>query len=51
MAQDDDKLRTKRDRIERLRKRLGEPAESGAEEVMKLRNIIKALLDLLADEL
>lgn len=47
MAQDDDKQRTKRDRIERLRKRLEAIKTSDP----FLVNIIKGILDILADEL
>lgn len=51
MAQDQHN-RTIRDKIERLRRRMGEgPEDSGAAEVMKLRNVVKGILDLLADEL
>ena len=46
MAQDDDKQRTTRERIERLRERLRE-----AKTWEQLRNVMKGVLDLLADEL
>jgi hypothetical protein len=46
LAQDDDKQRTTRERIERLRERLRE-----AKTWEQLRNVMKGILDLLADEL
>lgn len=51
MAQDDDKQRTKRDRIERLRKRLDELKLVAGSDAARLIAILKGLLDLLDDEL
>lgn len=49
MAQDDDKQRTKRDRIERLRQRVRKMSQDNPSN--PLVPILKGILDLLADEL
>lgn len=46
MSQQDDRLRTRRERIERLRIRL-----RAAGDVSALKVVLQAVLDLLADEL
>ena len=46
MARDNEPQRSKADRIERLRKRL-----DGHVELPQLRDVLKGILDLLADEL
>lgn len=52
MARSDHSDRTKAERIERLKQRMGEqPSNNPAAEVLKLRGILKGILDLLADEL
>lgn len=50
MAQDDDKQRTKRDRIERLRRRLDGVRGVDAD-IATVVGILKGVLDILADEL
>lgn len=50
MAQETDKQRGKRDRIERLRRRL-EKVHLRSENEQQLCNVIKGILDLLDDEL
>ena len=49
MARDNEPQRSKADRIERLRKRLDAVTAYGP--AAQLRDVIKGLLDLLADEL
>lgn len=51
MGQEEDRARAKRDRIERLRKRLEQVKRSHGDGVNPLISVIKGILDLLEDEL
>lgn len=51
MSAQDDKQRTRRERIERLRKRLSHDAEISIKPLPLLVAVLKGVLDLLEDEL